>query len=89
MFEVRFSNERLITASGLSIVGMLLKRTQLAKHLNESKLESNPAPKIPNSDVVLAYIGLLCQGKNDFDHIREFGLKDYTHGRIVSQYARF
>jgi hypothetical protein len=71
MFEVRFSNERLITASGLSIVGMLLKRTQLAKHLNESKLESNPAPKIPNSDVVLAYIGLLCQGKNDFDHIRE------------------
>ena len=71
MFEVRFSNERLITASGLSIVGLLLKRTQLAKHLNESKLESNPAPKISNSDVVLAYIGLLCQGKNDFDHIHE------------------
>jgi hypothetical protein len=71
MFEVRFSNERLITASGLSIVGLLLNRTQLAKRLNESKLEDNPEPKISNSDVVLAYIGLLCQGKNDFDHIRE------------------
>jgi hypothetical protein len=71
MFEVRFSDERLITASGLSIVGLLLKRTQLAKRLNESKLEDNPDPKILNSDVVLAYIGLLCQGKNDFDHIRE------------------
>jgi hypothetical protein len=71
MFEVRFSDERLITASGLSIVGLLLKRTQLAKRLNESKLEDNPDPKISNSDVVLAYIGLLCQGKKDFDHIRE------------------
>ena len=29
MFEVRFSNERLITASGLSIAGLLLGRTQL------------------------------------------------------------
>jgi hypothetical protein len=34
MFEVRFSDEPLITASGLSIVGLLLKRTQLAKRLN-------------------------------------------------------
>ena len=71
MFEVRFSDERLITASGLSIVGLLLNRTRLAKRLNESKLEDNQDPKISNSDVVLAYIGLLCQGKNDFDHIRE------------------
>ena len=71
MFEVRFSDERLITASGLSIVGLLLNRTQLAKRLNKSKLADNPHPKITNSDVVLAYLGLLCQGKSDFDHIRE------------------
>lgn len=71
MFEVRFSDERLITASGLSIAGLLLNRTKLAKRLNESKLEDNPNPKISNSDVVLAYLGLLCQGKSDFDHIRE------------------
>jgi hypothetical protein len=63
MFEVRFSNERLITASGLSIVGLLLKRTNLAKRLNESKLRDNAAPHIKNSDIVFAYLGLLCQGK--------------------------
>jgi len=71
MYEIRFSNERLITASGLSVAGLLLGRTRLAKHLNESKLKENAAPHIKNSDVAFAYIGLLCQGKNDFDAIRE------------------
>lgn len=71
MFEVRFSNERLITASGLSLAGLVLKRTQLAKRLNEIKLKDNAAPIISNSDIAFAYIGLLCQGKNDFEAIRE------------------
>ncbi len=71
MYEVRFSNERLITASGLSVAGLLLRRARLAKHLNESKLKENAAPHIKNSDVAFAYIGLLCQGKSDFDAIRE------------------
>lgn len=71
MFEVRFSDERLITASGLSIVGLLLKRTQLAKRLNESRLKENAEPHIKNSDVAFTYLGILCQGKNDFDAVRE------------------
>jgi hypothetical protein len=71
MYEIRFSNERLITASGLSVAGLLLRRTRLAKRLNESKLKENAAPHIKNSDVAFAYIGLLCQGKSDFDAIRE------------------
>ena len=29
-------------------------------------------PQISNSDCAVAYIGLLCQGKNDFDHIENF-----------------
>lgn len=96
MFELRFSNERLITASGLSIVGLLLNRIQLAKRLNESKLEDNPSPRISNSDVVLAYLGLLCQGKSDFDHIREMdadpeffrealGIKDIPSSETLRQ----
>lgn len=71
MYEVRFSNERLITASGLSLAGLLLRRTQLAKRLNAIKLKDNAAPVISNSDIAFAYIGLLCQGKNDFEAIRE------------------
>jgi hypothetical protein len=72
MFDgIRITNERLITASGLSIAGLLLSRTQLAKRLNEYRLKNNATPHIKNSDVVFAYIGLLCQGKSDFDYIRE------------------
>jgi hypothetical protein len=96
MFEVRFSNERLITASGLSIVGLLLKRTNLAKRLNESKLRDNAAPHIKNSDIVFAYLGLLCQGKSDFDAIREMdsdqdfyckalGIKDIPSSETLRQ----
>lgn len=48
-----------------------LSLIHLAKRLNETKIENNPEPKISNSDMVFAYIELLCQGKNDFDHIRE------------------
>ncbi|TCL53458.1 DDE family transposase [Hydrogenispora ethanolica] len=72
MFDgIRQSNERLITASGLSIVGLLLQKTKLQERLNLHRLKDNAAPHIKNHEIVFAYIGLLCQGKSDFDHIRE------------------
>jgi hypothetical protein len=39
--------------------------------LMESKLKENAAPHIKNSDVTFAYIGVLCQSKNDFNAICE------------------
>ena len=72
MFDgIRLTNERLIMASGLTLAGLLLKRTSLAKRLNETKLKDNAEPHIKNSEIALAYIGLLCQGKSDYDFIRE------------------
>jgi len=71
MYAVRFSNERLITTSGLSLAGLLLRRTQLAKRLNAIKLKDNAAPLISNADVAFSFIGLLCQGKSDFEAIKE------------------
>ncbi len=72
MFDgIRLSNERLISASGLSIVGLLLNKTNLANRLNRSRLKENASPHIRHSDVVFAYIGLWCQGKSDFDYVRE------------------
>jgi hypothetical protein len=72
MFDgVRITNERIISASGLSIVGLILKNIQLQERLNASKLKDNAMPQIKNGDVANAYIGLLCQGKSDFEAIRE------------------
>jgi len=34
-------------------------------------------PSISHSDVALAYLGLMCQGKNDFDHIEAYRDDDF------------
>jgi hypothetical protein len=70
-FEIHFGNERLITPTGLGIAGLILKKTDLKRRLNEVKLRNNANPLIKNGDVAISYIGLLCQGKSDFDDVRE------------------
>ena len=94
--DVKFGNERLITPSGLSLIGLLLEKTDFARRLNETKLKENAEPEIANSDVIFAYLGLLCQGKSDFDAIREMfsdeefycralGIKDIPSSETLRQ----
>jgi len=70
-FEIRFTKERLITPTGLAIVGLLLDKTNLKKRIDLVKLKDNANPHIKNSDVIISYIGLLCQGKSNFEDVRE------------------
>lgn len=66
------SDELLTTHSGLALVGVLLSQTKLSQRLNPMVFPGALCPRIQNGDVVKSYIGLLCQGKNDFDHIEQF-----------------
>ncbi len=66
------SDETLATHSGLALVGMMLDRTELKKRLNRMPLPDRGEPEISNFDVAASYLGLLCQGKSDFDHIEPF-----------------
>ena len=62
--EVVFTNERLITPSGLSIVGGLLKKSEFVRLANRMPVKQKRSePQIKNGDILLSYIGLLCQGK--------------------------
>jgi len=70
-FEIVFGKERLITPTGLALAGLLLKKTDLYKRLNNTLLKENASPIIKNGDVAHSYIGLLCQGKSAFESIRE------------------
>jgi len=70
-FEIRFGKERLITPTGLGIAGLLLGKTDFKKRIDTIRLKDNANAYIKNSDVTMSYIGLLCQGKSDFDTIRE------------------
>ena len=70
--KVVFSNERLITPSGLNIVGGMLGESNFVKRCNRIPVDKKRSEhQIKDGDVLLSYIGLLCQGKVDFEAIRE------------------
>ena len=70
--EVVFTKERLITPSGLAIVGGLLGKSDFIKYANRiSVAQKRSEPQIKDGDILLSYIGLLCQGKTDFEDVNE------------------
>ena len=69
---IEFSNERLITPSGLSLVGQMLGKSNFIKKCNNMKVDGKRSQsQIKNGDILLSYIGLLCQGKTSHDAINE------------------
>lgn len=69
---IKFSNERLITPSGLSLVGQMLGKSDFIKKCNHMKVDGKRSQsQIKNGDILLSYIGLLCQGKTAYECIRE------------------
>ena len=69
---IEFSNERLITPSGLSLVGQMLGKSNFIKKCNNMKVDGKRSQcQIKNGDILLSYIGLLCQGKTAYEDIRE------------------
>jgi len=75
-FEFVQSNEYLTTHTGLTAVGALIAKTSLPTRINKTILPENPNPDISNADVMKSYLGMLCQGKSDFDHIEPFRQDD-------------
>ena len=86
---VELSNERLITPSGLTLVGGALGKSDLVKRSNRMTVDKKRAqPQIKNGDILLTYIGLLCQGKTSFDSVREFHADpDYFKAALGISYA--
>ena len=75
---VRLSNEQLITPGGLATVGHLATQTSLYKEMD--KLGEKDY-EYPNSAVAGAALGILTQGKSDFESINEFAEeKEYYSG---------
>ena len=86
---VKLSNERLITPSGLTLVGGALGKSDLVKRANRMAIDQKRSqPQIKNGDILLTYIGLLCQGKPCFDSVREFQADtDYFKTALGISYA--
>jgi hypothetical protein len=71
-FHLDQSMETLTAHSGLALIGLLLSHTRIAKRLISNRLPGVHNPTVTHPDVLYAYLGLLCQGKSDFDHIEPF-----------------
>lgn len=70
--KIEFTNERIIPASGLAIVGAILGKSDFVKrsnHMDVTKKRSQH--QIKNGDILLTYIGLLCMGKPTYDSVCE------------------
>ena len=69
---VEFTNERIIPASGLAVVGALLGKCDFIKKMNRMDVTPNRSQhQIKNGDVLLTYIGMLCMGKPCFESVHE------------------
>ncbi len=70
--HIEFSDERLITPSGLVFVGQILGKSSFVKKINRAPISSEYLQKqIKNGDILLTYIGMLCQGKPQYEAVRE------------------
>ena len=71
-FKVVFTNERIITPSGLGIIGGMLGKSEFVKRCNRIPVDKKRSePQIKNGAILLTYIGLLCRGKPQFDAVNE------------------
>ena len=69
---IEFTNERIIPASGLAVVGAILGKSDFIKKLNRIDVTPNRSQhQIKNGDIVLTYLGMLCMGKPDFEAVHE------------------
>ena len=65
-------DERLITPSGLVFGGQILGKSSFVKKINRAPISKDYLQKqIKNGDVLLTYIGMLCQGKPQYEAVRE------------------
>ena len=70
--HIEFSDERLITPSSLVFVGQILGKSSFVKKINRAPISKDYLQKqIKNGDVLLTYIGMLCQGKPQYEAVRE------------------
>ena len=65
----------------------VLGKSDLVKRANRMAVDKKRSqPQINNGDILLTYIGLLCQGKTSFDSVREFHA-DYFKAALGIAYA--
>lgn len=70
--KIEFTDERIIPAGGLAVVGAILGKSDFVKRCNRMDVTKNRSQhQIKNGDILLTYIGLLCMGRPAYDSVHE------------------
>lgn len=70
--KIEFTDERIIPASGLAVVGAILGKSDFVKRCNRMDVTPNRSQhQIKNGDILLTYIGMLCMGKPQYGAVHE------------------
>lgn len=71
--KIEFSEEYIIPAGGLAVVGAVLDKSDFVKRCNHMDVTQNRFQhQIKNGDSLLTYTGMLCMGKSVFESVHEF-----------------
>ena len=72
IFEVEYSNERILPNSGMAIVGAILEQGGFREKMNRLDVTGRRSGhQIKDGDLMSAYIALCCMGKPDFEAVHE------------------
>lgn len=84
-FKIELTNDLISSNSGLVFVGEALHHLKFDKHL--SGLSCIAAmKKIPSPDILQAYLGILCIGKNSFESIDDYKGDPYFRKALGLKY---
>ncbi len=81
---IQYTDERIIPASGLAVVGAILGKSDFIKKINRMDVTQNCSQhQIKNGDILLTFIGMLCMGKHYYEAVHEMDddkdFYKYTH----------
>ena len=69
---VELTDERIIPAGGLAVVGAILGKSDFIKKMNRMDVTQNRSQhQIKNGDILLTYLGMLCMGKPYYEAVHE------------------
>mgnify|MGYP002868456161 CR=1 FL=1 len=72
VFEVTYSNERILPNSGMALVGTILERGGFREEMNRLDVTGKRSGhQIKDGDVMSTYIALCCMGKPAFEAVHE------------------
>jgi Transposase DDE domain group 1 len=84
-FKIELTDDLISSNSGLVFIGEVLKHVGFDKHLSGLTCIKS-MKKIPSTDILRAYLGMLCIGKNSFESIDDYKNDPYFRKSLGIQY---